>query len=358
MTYLGFIIVISAMWITINLVYRLLRNYLYLKQLIIDVKYGFILLIKRNYGGFPGTPGRRLMIYVITISMYSIALSISLYILVSMVYRGLVIGVREVVVLVPGLNITGLDLLNFMVGVLIGVSIHEYLHAKISLSSGIPVKSYGFILALIIPGAFVEIDEERFKEAGRFIKIAILAAGIVGNMTLWFLSSILINYTTSPYGLVIVDIEKGSLAERSGILVYDVIYRVNRTELTLSELRSYLVVNQTILLVFEVYRPGIGYVDIYVLKEAFENKLGVQLSIAPQENIVDKIHPSLFLNLFKTLYWIYIVNFSLMFLNTLPLYITDGGKIVREITSSKLYNVINTATLAALITALILNARI
>lgn len=357
MSYMDFVIALVAVWFILNIVYRIIVKQRTLKSMSIDLKYGLLLVARKQFRGKPREPGK-VAFFAIGILLYGIAFIVSTYVLVSMIYRGMTTGAREVVVLVPGLNITGWDLLYFMLAVLIGISIHEYFHAKTALKAGISIKNYGIIVAFIILGAFVEIDEEQFEKARKLFKVAVLSMGIAGNLVLWYLSVNIINYTTSPTGLTVIGIEQGSLAERSGVQVHDVLYRINGTDITLDSLRFYLTTNETTLLVFEVFRPGIGYLNIPILKNASDSKLGVYLTLAPSRNVVNVIHPSVFLVLFKTNYWLYVVNLSLMFINTLPLFITDGGRIIREVFGEKVSNIISTVVFMTLVLALIINARI
>ncbi|MEM1638501.1 MAG: M50 family metallopeptidase [Desulfurococcaceae archaeon] len=344
-------------WLIINVAVGLLRKKISKSGFNIEVKYGILLMAKKQYTGSPSIKEHVVYVYAMSAG-YVIALVLTINLLATIIYTSLIRNVRSVVVLLPGLNVTGEDLIYFILAVAVGAFVHELFHAKTSLKTCIPVKSYGFILALILPVAFVEIDEEAFAKAKKKIKVAVLSAGLVANILLFFIAMAIMQFTVSPTGFTIVGVEENSLAEKSGFLINDVVYKINGSDATLEDLRNYLSMNKTTVLVFETYRPKVGFINITVLKQPFENKLGVLLAPAPSVSLVKILHPGVFIQLFKIIYWFYIVNFSLVFFNTLPLFITDGGRIAKEILGERIGNVVNYVGLSLLLLMLMLSARI
>lgn len=353
-----YIVAIALLWVAVNVAYRLHLYKARSKPHNVELRYWLLLIVKRPYSARVSTKYGRNYTLICCIALYAIASIISFYTLVFTMYSGIFMRVRGTVVLIPGLNVTGADLAFFLLAVGIAVSLHEYLHARVALKAGIPVKAFGFVLALIFPAAFVEIDEERFRGASKAAKVGTLAAGVSANLALMGLSMLILSSIASPVGLLIVSIEEGSLAWASGLKQYDIVYSINNTQATLSALRDYLSVNRTVVLELEVYRPGVGYLNIPIVKDATVDRLGVYISQAPSKSVVNFVHPAVFLTLFRAMYWSYVVNYSLLFLNALPLFITDGGRIFSEVLGSKLGKVINTLVLIVLVISLLATLRI
>jgi len=346
---------IVVFWVVVNLVYLLLKR-MRSKETSVQLYYSIVLVVKRGYRGSP-RGGGRLLAWVV-VAIYACILVYSTYILILLVYAGLFMGAKSTVILVPGLNVTGLDLVYFILAVAIGVSLHEYLHAKIALKTGISVKSYGFLLALILPVAFVEVDEEAFTKARKVVKVAVLSAGVVVNLIIALVSTGIIMLLVSPTGFMIDDVQFGTPASRAGLQRGDIVYEINGSAATLDVLRSYMSRNESLTLKLSVYRPGVGFIEVLASKEPSERLLGVLVAPAPSKNLVGLLNPLVFISIVKAITWIYIVNYSLAFINTLPLFITDGGRIVREVAGRRIGDIVNYATLVALIVALLFTARI
>jgi membrane-associated protease RseP (regulator of RpoE activity) len=346
---------IVVFWVVVNLVYLLLKR-MRSKETSVQLYYSIVLVVKRGYRGSP-RGGGGLLAWVM-VAIYACILVYSTYILILLVYAGLFMGAKSTVILVPGLNVTGLDLVYFILAVAIGVSLHEYLHAKIALKTGISVKSYGFLLALILPVAFVEVDEEAFTKARKVVKVAVLSAGVVVNLIIALVSTGIVMLLVSPTGFMIDDVQFGTPASRAGLQRGDIVYEINGSAATLDVLRSYMSRNESLTLKLSVYRPGVGFIEVLASKEPSERLLGVLVAPAPPKNLLGLLNPLVFISVVKAITWIYIVNYSLAFINTLPLFITDGGRIVREVAGRRIGDIVNYATLVALITALLFTARI
>lgn len=359
---LGLLIYIAIVWIAINTVYLVLRRVTGDRGFNVELYYRVLFIIRRRKTLELGICKCGSLPYVF-IALYTVALVFSVFTLARMLYVGLLVGAREAVVLMPGLNIGGEDLLYFVIAVGVGVAIHEYLHAKLALNSGIPIKSYGFILALIFPGAFVEIDEVVFEKARRHLKLAILSAGVVANFALALISTLIIGLLTGPVGFLIVNVVPESPAHRAGLQPGDVVYEINGLEATLVTLRELVSRAEAVEIKLLVYRPRVGYILVEVSKNPGERALGVVVFSAPSRSLVDTglydhLPVGLYVMLVKAVTWLYIVNYSLMFINSLPLFVTDGAKILKYIAGDRVSKTTSYITLAALVVALMFGARI
>jgi membrane-associated protease RseP (regulator of RpoE activity) len=71
--------------------------------------------------------------------------------------------------------------------------VHEFSHGIQSVGEKISIKSIGLLLFAIIPGAFVEPDEEELKNAKRSSRLRVYAAGSVANITLALIAMLLLS---------------------------------------------------------------------------------------------------------------------------------------------------------------------
>jgi len=95
--------------------------------------------------------------------------------------------------IIPGITITGITLLYFIFPFFIAIIVHEFSHGIAAKADDVPVKSSGGFFAVIFPGAFVELEEDKLKKSERKTKLRIFAAGSFSNMIIAILALILIS---------------------------------------------------------------------------------------------------------------------------------------------------------------------
>lgn len=71
--------------------------------------------------------------------------------------------------------------------------VHEFSHGILAIVEKINVKSVGLMLFAILPGAFMESDEEEMKEAKKSSKLRIYAAGSMANITLAVMALLIVS---------------------------------------------------------------------------------------------------------------------------------------------------------------------
>ena len=71
--------------------------------------------------------------------------------------------------------------------------VHEFSHGILAIVEKINVKSVGLMLFAILPGAFMEPDEEEMKEANKSSKLRIYAAGSMANITLAVMALLIVS---------------------------------------------------------------------------------------------------------------------------------------------------------------------
>ncbi|MEM1635588.1 MAG: M50 family metallopeptidase [Thermosphaera sp.] len=335
---IGLIIILIA-WLVINAVFRVVKNHRAVKGL--ELKYGVLLILKGRLAPRPGKWFRKLN-YVFT-GLFIASLGLFLYFSITTVASRIWSNAPGAVLLIPGVNVRGLDVVYFVIAVSIAAITHEYFHGKTAVSNDVEVKSFGFMIALILPLAFVEVSEEKFKSSALKAKSSILAAGVAVNLLigLAFFSLILLLSTPALY---VVNVEANSIADSVGISSGDILLSVNGTKLAgFNDLRSVLSASVEGVLEFKVLKPSGEVVLKHVYKNASPIKLGVEIAETrvAAEGLTGFLGYQAGMMLLKLLSWVYLVNFNLALINAAPLFITDGGRIIYEVLGDKLGLILN-----------------
>ncbi len=273
-------------------------------------------------------------------------IGISLLILTSMLKFFIAPKVTEtgMALVLPGMSIPGIGYLSFfyfVISILILAIIHEFAHGIVIRAHNLKLKSSGFaflgVLLPIIPAAFVEPNEKEMAKRKPYVQYSILSAGPVANvlfafvflMILLFIFAPIENSITEPVGFTF-DTKEGYPADviESGTLIdsfnskevtnYDSFLKtmgfcvgVNETIYLGSGNKSYVITT-----VNHPDNPDGGFIGVTNIK----NKR------LPKEGF-EKIF-NIF-NWFKGLFiWFWILNISIGLINLLPVYITDGAKML------------------------------
>jgi membrane-associated protease RseP (regulator of RpoE activity) len=292
--------------------------------------------------------------------------------------------------LIPGFN-PYLPVTYGLAALVITIIIHEAGHGIVARVYNIRVDSTGIVLFLGIPiGAFVNIEREELNRATLMQKSSVLTAGPLNNMilagaclvALYFLVSTLVPVpidTEDPkFGVMVVSINGGSLAESIGIESESVIQYVAGQQITsveaLSEsLRTNLgntidiswinkagdTITHQVTLPAAV-EPGRGILGVTITPLSAEpqqvldtyknqfshNPLAILLPPTFQEGIVPfsdlmapKYTSSVFGNNFapiaNMLFWLWFVNFNVGIFNALPIGPLDGGQLYSSLIENK-----------------------
>ena len=277
--------------------------------------------------------------------------------------------------------------LNFFIILLVASSIaiipHEFAHGIVAKNLGVPLKSAGlYVFFGVILGGFVRLDEsfeEEFEKmidekeyktnnsnggskdrrdiARKLYKVA--SAGILANLILALILFGAIAGLFETHGVLVLGVEKNSPAYNAGIKTNDVILGIeNYTIRDLGDLRRAL----------SHFHPGDnvsvitdrGIINVTLGSNPRNSSyayLGVSIWDYYKAKIpfIDKRN-SIFLYILLNI--VYILQITVIFLNALPLYITDGAKAVLAYMISKdinpktalnIYNLINIIGLSILI---------
>ncbi|MFQ5951008.1 MAG: site-2 protease family protein, partial [Candidatus Geothermarchaeales archaeon] len=115
-----------------------------------------------------------------------------------------------VVLLIPGVTITGSLLLTAIPAFVVVLVTHEFSHKLAAHLHNVRVKSVGVGIFLLLPLAFVEPDEEEFERRGSRARLGVLAAGSYANIVLaiLFLLVLSVGYGR-PEGVVVAEVVEG-----------------------------------------------------------------------------------------------------------------------------------------------------
>ena len=139
--------------------------------------------------------------------------------------------------LLPGVDIPGspvfIPIVSGIIALVLLMVVHEFGHGILARAEGVKIKSIGVILAAILPGAFVELDEKDVEKAKKSVRLRIYAAGSIFNIALagiaftvvLILSSSFLPYAFQPNGLTITSVTPNGPAEgvlKEGMIVTNI----------------------------------------------------------------------------------------------------------------------------------------
>ena len=100
-------------------------------------------------------------------------------------------------IIIPGVEMPGSSIyIPFFYGLIALATVlvvHEFSHGIQSVGEKISIKSIGLLLFAIIPGAFVEPDEDELKEAKRSSRLRVYAAGSIANISLAVIALLIVS---------------------------------------------------------------------------------------------------------------------------------------------------------------------
>jgi len=256
--------------------------------------------------------------------------------------------------IIPGITVDFKMALLLIIPFIFMIVPHEIAHGVMAKREGIKIRSSGIILLLVFIGAFVELMKESMEEASERKRIRVLMNGPAVNsifalffLALYFLSPYIISIGYgSPNGVLITNVYEDFPAENAGIISGDVIQQIGKINESMQiEYSEMFNVNDFDLFISGSLSASLFYVILLdgrnisliptitdpISKTNSTTKIYLGVSIynylPPKANWLSKQFPY---------YWdieiLYIVNLSVMavFINMLPLVITDGDKIIQE----------------------------
>ncbi|ASJ01651.1 site-2 protease family protein [Thermococcus gorgonarius] len=258
------------------------------------------------------------------------------YALFKTAIRALQAGGKQagVQLVIPGLTI---PLWYGLIGLIVVMVVHELSHGVVARADGLPLKSVGLVLLFIIPGAFVEPDEEELKKAPLRTRLRVYGAGSLANVITALIALLLINFAITPLfqpaGVEIAGVIDNGPA--SGLLMKgDVIKAINgQTVTTMDDFIR--IMNST--------KPG-EIITLTVLRDGEQKTFQIELGkhpddpekgfigIYPVPHYVSKIgYDRIVFPVFFALYWIYVLDLGIGLMNLFPLVPLDGGRMLDDL---------------------------
>lgn len=249
-----------------------------------------------------------------------------------------------VVLLLPGVTVS-LDTLPYIIAALAVVLLtHELAHAVASLTDDISLKSAGLFFAVVFPGGFVELDEEKLERSSLPTKLRVYSSGSSANIAAWLLVTLLfVNFTvtisplyTGPSGILVSGVIEDMGASKAEIKKWDAIYAINNQTIDdVDQLSRFMtkIKPGSILTI----KTNHGYVNVETRAHP-QNSTRALLGIYPFNNFEPRLSflPREFpYHLYWTEYWMSVLLIWIAIFNTLPLNPLDGGKIINSIVSAK-----------------------
>lgn len=267
----------------------------------------------------------------------------------------------SVSIIIPGVEMPGsaiyVPFLYGLIALATVLVVHEFSHGVQSVGEKIPIKSIGLLLFAIIPGAFVEPDEDKLKEAKRSSRLRVYAAGSVANITLAVIALLLVSLISA--GIPTYFDENGIEVNRivgdspsDGILKEGMVIEAIDGKV-ISDVNSYTDVVSS-------FSPGDnvsvktdqGTYNVVLAKNPNNESVGF-FGIQAQKHfqlINDSLGslPWVLFELLELLQWVAMLNLGIGLFNLLPLKPLDGGYMLEILLSYKLSERIYTPIVNAL----------
>jgi membrane-associated protease RseP (regulator of RpoE activity) len=246
--------------------------------------------------------------------------------------------------IIPGITITNTtSIISILIAIVLTLVTHELAHGIAAIAEGLPIKSAGLFLFILIPGGFVELDEKAMKKSSSRSRFRIFSAGSATNLATAMITLLLF----SNFALVISPWYGPSV----GVFVTDVV-PYSPAYFKLPPSTVIFAVNGTPIISdvgLELYLQSVKPFEPLVLTTSI-GEINLTTSINPQNPTIGYIgisyprpfylpYPSVwwlginFQNqLYSILLWLYIVTLSVAMINMLPIYGFDGDKLFEEVT--------------------------
>ena len=252
---------------------------------------------------------------------------------------------------VPGVEVPGspifIPLLAGLIALATVLIVHEFSHGILSRVEKININSIGLLLFAIIPGAFVEPDEEELNELSRPARMRIYVAGSMANLTLaaiamiimMVISSFIVPMVFEDDGVVINRLTSDGNAINhmsEGMVIRSI------NNLTVNDMASFqkatntLKPNETVNI-----HTDQGDYSFQLKSNPMNRSLGFMGVQVEANNVIADGFDNQFytpllwilMPLSELLFWIYFLNFAIGTFNLLPMKPLDGGHLLENLLS-------------------------
>ena len=255
----------------------------------------------------------------------------------------------SVSIVIPGVDIPGSQIYVPFVYGLIALAtvlvVHEFSHGIQAVGEKIPIKSIGLLLFIILPGAFVEPDEDKLKESKKISQLRVYAAGSIANVSLALIALLLVSLLSMgiPHyfaedGIAVDRVVSDSPSE--GILKDGMVLEaIDNREITNASTYADIVSS---------YSPG-DNVEVKTDQGTYHVTLGKNPSnesrgffgiqaVKHFELVDDSLGsiPWILFELIDLFQWVAMLNLGIGLFNLLPIKPLDGGYMLQILLSYKL----------------------
>lgn len=257
---------------------------------------------------------------------------------------------------IPGIKIPGspiyIPLVEGLIALATVMIIHEFSHGIFASACGLRPKNLLLFILLFIPGAGVELDENKVMRASLTSRLKIYSAGSFANivtgllvfiMMFLFVPPIINVMTEQVNGVVITGTSPDFPAQDAGIEAGTIVKSINFTETSnftaFANFLSNTKPNETVSLqtnkgeysIFLAQHPdnsSKGYLGVFV------DPYGIDLSPKFNNGVGTKIF-TLFMFIVSIMELIVLLHINIGAINLLPLFPLDGGRMFVDIMSEK-----------------------
>ena len=260
----------------------------------------------------------------------------------------------SVSIILPGVEMPGSTIyVPFVYGFLALITVlvvHEFSHGVASRLDKLSIKSIGLLLVAIIPGAFVEPDEDDLLESSRLTRLRVYCAGSVANMSLaaiaiictLLISSFVVPAVFYDDGIEISRVVTDSPCDgilKEGMVIRSINNESCNSAVEYSSIISSFKPNETVVVTTDSgqYNVKLGSNP----NNASVGYMGVQAAYHYKVNdyyagiFGDKIPTVIFMFL-EFLKWVFILNLGIGLFNLLPIKPLDGGHMLEILLSYRL----------------------
>ena len=265
-----------------------------------------------------------------------------------------VLETPSVSIILPGVDVPGSSIyVPFGYGIIALATVlivHEFSHGIISRVEGIKIESIGLLLFAILPGAFVEPNEEELQESSKLSRLRVYTAGSMANISLAviallifsLISTCVVPATFSEDGIEISRIVEGSPADnvlQEGMIIESIDNKSLNSSNDYMELVSGFKPNQHISIATDL-----GVYDIELSHNPNNDSRGYMGIQASKHYVINKDVsdvwgndlPWIWFSLSELFQWIFILNIGIGLFNLLPIKPLDGGHMFEILLSYKL----------------------
>jgi membrane-associated protease RseP (regulator of RpoE activity) len=239
------------------------------------------------------------------------------------------------ILLIPVLTIRLYWLPYFFLAVVIIVLTHELAHGIVARLENIPILSSGILAFLVFFGAFVEQDEKEFEKASLLARLRMLAAGSSTNLITALLVTLLMTglFVPTPAGFLIQEVTPTGPADRAGLQQWDVIKAINGTPiLNIQNYSDYMnkIKPNTPLTITVLHANNEKLVKITTAADPTNSSRAILGLLGGYDYHTTRLGLDQYsnVNLYWTLFWLYLLGISVAIFNMLPAFPFDGERVL------------------------------